>query len=83
MPTVEEMSISELRRWLVRRDQDADDPASLLFPILDLHHLDEARVILEDKVDQRDFRLKVASVIAASLLGLGGLGLAIAQFFAG
>lgn len=87
MTKLDDMSISELRLWLVRRERDLDDPRTLLFPIqgqgLDPDWLEEARVILDDKVDRRDYRVKVASVIAGSLLGLGGLAVALTQFLAG
>ena len=61
------MSISDLRRWMAERNAE---PGSQRY--------EHCRLILEDKVDRRDYRLKVAGIAVGALISVAAIIVSIA-----
>jgi hypothetical protein len=64
----EAMTISQLRRWLAAYNAE---PGSQRY--------EQCRLILEDKVDQRDLRIKLLQMATVAVIGVGSFALALAQ----
>jgi hypothetical protein len=65
------MTISQLRRWLAGNNAE---PGSQRY--------EHCRLILEDKIDQRDTKIKILQMATGTVIGIAGFALALAQFLA-